>query len=132
MFIVMFYPIKWISKIIYIPRQRLYPVIIMICVVGAYAAKNGRMFDVWTLLGFGDVGYLFHKIHMPSTCFLIGYILGKDAENYFIQAVSASKGSLLVFFTRPIGWIIWVMIIASIVYAVMDAKKTKKRNAEKK
>ncbi len=127
MFLCMFYPIKWISKIIYIPRQRLYPVIIMICVVGAYAAKNGRMFDVWSLLFAGVVGYLFGKIRIPKTCFLIGFILGKDLENYFIQAVSASKGSLLVFFSRPIGWVIWVLIIASIVYAVMDDRKQKAR-----
>ncbi len=129
MFLCMFYPIKWISKIIYIPRQRLYPVIIMICTVGAYAAKNGRMFDVWTLLAFGVVGYIFGKIHLPKTCFLIGFILGKDLENYFIQSVSASKGSLLVFFSRPIGWFIWLLIVASVWYAIHDARKQKKAKA---
>lgn len=132
MFLCMFYPIKWISKIIYIPRQRLYPVIIMICIVGAYAAKNGRMFDVWTLLIAGVIGYLFGKIHLPKTCFLIGFILGKDLENYFIQSVSAAHGSLLVFFTRPIGWIIWVMIIVSVVYAILDDRKQKARKAASK
>ena len=127
MFICMFYPIKWISKIIYIPRQRLYPVIIMICIVGAYAAKNGRLFDVWTLLAFGVVGYIMNKIKLPNSCFLIGFILGKDLENYFIQSINASKGSLSVFFTRPIGWVIWLLIIGSIVYAVYDNKKSKKK-----
>lgn len=127
MFICMFYPIKWISKIIYIPRQRLYPVIIMICIVGAYATKNGRIFDVWTLLAFGVVGYIFGKVKIPASCFLIGFILGKDLENYFIQSISASKGSLAVFFTRPIGWVIWILIIASIVYAVVDNHKSKKQ-----
>lgn len=127
MFVCMFYPIKWISKIIYIPRQRLYPVIIMICIVGAYATKNGRIFDVWTLLVFGVVGYLFGKIKIPASCFLIGFILGKDLENYFIQSISAAKGSLLVFFSRPIGWVIWVMIAASIAYALWDNAKDKKK-----
>lgn len=125
-FLCMFYPIKWISKIIYIPRQRLYPVIIMICIVGAYATMNGRIFDVWTLLGFGIVGYIFSKIKIPASCFLIGFILGKDLENYFIQSISASGGSLSVFFTRPIGWVIWLLIIISVVYAVMDDRKSKK------
>ncbi len=129
MFIVMFYPIKWISKIIYIPRQRLYPIIIMICVVGAYATKNGRMFDAWTLLGFGVVGYIFGKIKIPASCFLIGFILGKDLENYFIQAISASSGSLMVFFSRPIGLFIWLLIIASVAYAIWDDRKTKKKAA---
>lgn len=125
MFLCMFYPIKWISKIIYIPRQRLYPVIIMICIVGAYATKNGRIFDVWALLIFGVVGYIFGKIKIPASCYLIGFILGKDLENYFIQAISASKGSLSVFFTRPIGLFIWLLILASIAYAIYDNRKAK-------
>ena len=127
MFICMFYPIKWISKIIYIPRQRMYPVIIMICIVGAYATKNGRIFDVWALLIFGIVGYIFGKIKIPASCYLIGFILGKDLENYFIQSVSASNGSLGVFFSRPIGLFIWVLIIISIAYAIYDDRNTKKK-----
>ena len=127
MFICMFYPIKWISKIIYIPRQRMYPVIIMICVVGAYATKNGRIFDVWALLIFGVVGYIFGKIKIPASCYLIGFILGKDLENYFIQAVSAANGSLGVFFSRPIGLFIWLLIIISIAYAIYDDRNTKKK-----
>lgn len=55
-------------------------------------------------------------------------ILGKDLENYFIQAVSASKGSLLVFFSRPIGLFIWLMIIASIAYALYDDRKAKQKS----
>ena len=131
MFICMFYPIKWISKIIYIPRQRMYPVIIMICIVGAYATKNGRIFDVWALLIFGVVGYIFGKIKIPASCYLIGFILGKDLENYFIQAVSAANGSLGVFFSRPIGLFIWVLIIISIAYAIYDDRNTKKKEAAK-
>ena len=127
MFVCMFYPIKWISKIIYIPRQRLYPIIIMICIVGAYATKNGRIFDVWALLIFGVVGYIFGKIKIPASCFLIGFILGKDLENYFIQAVSAANGSLTVFFKRPIGLFIWLLIIVSVVYAIYDDRKSKKK-----
>ena len=132
MFICMFYPIKWISKIIYIPRQRMYPVIIMICIVGAYATKNGRIFVVWALLIFGVVGYIFGKIKIPASCDLIGFILGKDLENYFIQAVSAANGSLGVFFSRPIGLFIWVLIIISIAYAIYDDRNTKKKEAAKK
>ena len=132
MFICMFYPIKWISKIIYIPRQRMYPVIIMICIVGAYATKNGRIFDVWALLIFGVIGYIFGKIKIPASCYLIGFILGKDLENYFIQSVSAANGSLGVFFSRPIGLFIWVLIIVSIAYAIYDDRNTKKKEAAKK
>lgn len=134
MFVCMFYPIKWISKIIYIPRQRLYPVIIMICIVGAYATKNGRIFDVWTLLAFGIVGYIFGKLKVPASCFLIGFILGGDLEKYFIDALNGAtpKGSLAVFFTKPIGLFIWLLIIISIAYAIYDDRKDKKRKAAAK
>lgn len=130
MFLCMFYPIKWISKIIYIPRQRLYPVIIMICVVGAYATNNGRIFDVWALLLFGVVGYLFDKIKLSPSCFLIGFILGVELENYFIQAISSAGGSLTVFFTRPLGWAIWVLIFLSIAYAIYDNRKSSQAAAK--
>ena len=117
------------SSDLYIPRQRMYPIIIMICIVGAYATKNGRIFDVWALLIFGVVGYIFGKIKIPASCYLIGFILGKDLENYFIQAISASNGSLSVFFKRPIGLFIWLLIIASVAYAIYDDRKSKKAAA---
>lgn len=125
MYLVMFFPIKLISKIIFIPQERLYPVVLMMCALGAYATLNGRMFDVWGLLLFGIIGYLLKKFNFPSSCFLIGFILGRDLENYFIQAISAKSGSLAVFFTRPMSWVIWALIFVSILYAVLDNRKSK-------
>ena len=73
------------------------------------------------------IGYIFGKIKIPASCYLIGFILGKDLENYFIQSVSASNGSLGVFFSRPIGLFIWLLIIISIAYAIYDDRNTKKK-----
>ena len=131
MYMIMFFPIKLLAKIILIPQERLYPVVLMMCTVGAYATMNGRMFDVWCMLLFGIIGYLLKKLKFPTTCFLIGFILGGDLEDYFIQAVTAYDGRLTGFFVRPIGWVIWVMILASIIYAVMDNRKDKKKAAAK-
>lgn len=129
MYLVMFFPIKLISKIIFVPQERLYPVVLMMCVVGSYATLNGRMFDVWCLLLFGVVGYLLKKLHFPGTCFLIGFILGGDLEDYFIQSITAYNGYLTGFFTRPMGWIIWGLIFISVFYAVMDNRKSKKQDS---
>lgn len=127
MFVTMFYPIKHIAKVIQLPKNRIYPVIILMCVVGAYAIRNGNMFDVWTLLLFGIVGYFFAKLNIPTASFLIGFILGGDLEKYFVDSIKGSGGSLLCFFQRPIGWVIWLMIFASIAYAVYDNHKFKKQ-----
>lgn len=126
MFLVMFYPIKYLAKIINIPKNRLYPVVILMCVVGAYAIRNGNIFDVWTLLIFGMVGFVFDKLKIPTAPFLIGFILGDDLEKYFIDVLKSSQGSFAAFFNRPIGWVIWVLIFISLAYAYFDNKKAKK------
>ena len=130
MFAVMFFPIKLISRIIYIPKQRMYPIILLMCVVGAYAANYGVMFDVWSLIVFAVVGYLFVKLKLPATPFLIGFILGGDLERYFVDALKGSGGDLTVFFTRgPICWVLWLFILASVAYAVVQERKDKLKKA---
>ncbi len=126
MFAVMFYPIKWIAKIINIKSSRLWPVIVMMCIIGAYTSRSGNMFDVWSLLFFGLLAYVFVKIKLPATPFLIGFILGGDLEKYFIDSLNGNSGNLLCFFQRPIGLVIWVLIIGSLAYAFYDNKKGKK------
>ncbi|WP_312653807.1 tripartite tricarboxylate transporter permease [Proteiniclasticum sp.] len=123
MFIVMFYPIKYIANIIKIPKYRLYPAIILLCVVGALSTRNGNMVDVMTLILFGLVGYVFTKMKVPVTTFLIGFILGRDLEKYFVDSLKGSAGSLSVFFSRPIGNFIWVLILISLAYAYYDNRK---------
>lgn len=125
MFVVMFYPIKYMAKIIALPKHRIYPIVLLLCVVGAYSASNGSMFDVWAMLGFGVLGYLFIKIKLPVVPFLIGFILGDDLEKYFVDSIKGSGGSLSAFFTRPMGWVIWALIIASVAYAIHDERKSK-------
>lgn len=128
MFVVMFFPIKLIANIVRIPRQRLYPIIILMCIVGAYAGNYGVMFDVWSLIIFGIVGYLFIKLNLPATPFLIGFILGSDLEKYFMDALKGNGGDLSIFFTRgPICWTLWLMIVASIAFAVYQSNVDKKK-----
>lgn len=125
MFMVMFFPIKHIAKIVKVPDARLYPVVVIMCVVGAYCIRSGNMFDVWCLLAFGVLAYFFGKIGLPSAPFLIGFILGSDLEYYFVKAVS-SKGTLACFFQSPIGWFIWALVIISVGYSIYDNKKGKR------
>ncbi|WP_204348894.1 tripartite tricarboxylate transporter permease, partial [Serratia marcescens] len=46
MFAIMFFAIKYIAKVVMVPKYLLYPSIMMMCVVGAYAINYGVMFDV--------------------------------------------------------------------------------------
>lgn len=131
MFAVMFGPIKFLANIIKVPMKKLYPAVVIMCVVGAFSTRNGNMVDVITLIAFGIVGYLFSKIGLPATTFLIGFILGKDLEKYFIDSLKGSGGDLLIFFQRPIGLGIWALILTFLIYAFYDNRKHHKQMAAK-
>lgn len=125
MFLVMFFPVKLISQIVKVRSARMYPIILLMCVVGAYATRSGVMFDVWCLLIFGIVGYLMGKVGLSTAPFLIGFILGKDLEKYFIEAVKGNHYDLSVFFStqRPIALVIWALIIIFLGYSIWDNAK---------
>ncbi len=127
MFIVMFYPIKHVVKIINFPKTRIYPVIILLCTVGAYATQNGNMFDVWAMFAFGLFGFVLAKFGISIPSFLIGFILGGDLEQYFVDSIKGSGGSLSVFFARPIGNVIWVLILISLGYAFWDEWRSSRK-----
>ncbi|QEM80970.1 tripartite tricarboxylate transporter permease [Halomonas binhaiensis] len=131
MFFLMFFAIKHIAKVVLVPKYILYPLIVMMCVVGAYAINYGIMFDVWTLLIFGVVGYLVQKIGLEVAPLIIGFILGGSAEVYFVKSLE-SFGTYSIFFTKsPIAMVLWGLIAASVIFAiVMECKKRAQHRLE--
>lgn len=131
MFLMMFLAIKYMAKLVYVPKQIIYPIIIVMCVVGAYAINNGVLFDVWTLVLFGILGFIFTKIGIQVAPFLIGFILGKDLEKYFIDSLKGSGGDLTVFFTKgPIALLLWGLILVSVIYSIVQTKKSRRMDNE--
>jgi putative tricarboxylic transport membrane protein len=114
MFLMMFYAIRYVALIVTIPKHILFPVILMMCVIGAYTINYGIMFDVWTLLIFGLFGWLALKIRLEIAPFIIGFILGPAAEVYFVKSLE-SFGDLTIFFTKSwIAVLLWILICGSI------------------
>jgi len=125
MFALMFFAIKYIARVVMVPKYILFPIIMMMCVVGAYAINYGVMFDVWTLLLFGVGGYLATKVGIEVAPLVIGFILGGQAEVYFVKSLE-SFGTLTIFFTKsPIAVVLWVLIAVSVGFSVYQAVKTK-------
>ncbi|WP_138470657.1 tripartite tricarboxylate transporter permease [Poseidonocella sp. HB161398] len=114
MFGLMYFAIRYFAMVVTIPKHILFPVILMMCVIGAYTINYGIMFDVWTLLIFGVFGWLMTKIRLEVAPFIIGFILGPSAEVYFVKTLE-SFGDLTIFFTK--SWIavfLWVLIALSV------------------
>jgi putative tricarboxylic transport membrane protein len=75
---------------------------VAVCAVGAYSV-NSRMIDVWYMLIFGVIGYVFKKLDYPLAPLVLALVLGDLAENALRQSLIMSRGSLLILFERPIS-----------------------------
>src|SRR6266571_4566784 len=95
------------AAILRVPFAILTPLIVSVCAVGAYSV-NGRMIDVWYMLIFGVIGYVFKKLDYPLAPLVLALVLGDLAENALRQSLIMSQGSLASFFTRPIACVITV------------------------
>ena len=93
---------KVFIKVLDVPKAILLPLIFVVCIIGAYGANN-RLFDIWTVLIFGIVGYLLQMFKFPVAPILLGFILGPVLEENLRRGLMYSKGSLAPFFTNPIS-----------------------------
>ena len=93
--------VPFFAAILRIPFAILTPLIIVVCAIGAYAVHNS-MLDVWYMLIFGVIGYVFKKLDYPLAPLVLALVLGDMAESALRQSLIMSQGSLAIFFNRPI------------------------------
>ncbi|RBA23241.1 tripartite tricarboxylate transporter permease [Herminiimonas fonticola] len=87
------------ASILRIPFSIIAPVIVVICAIGAYTVGNA-MFDIWLMLVFGAVGYVFKKLDYPLAPLVLALVLGRNAEDSFRQAMLSSQGDVSVMFSN--------------------------------
>ena len=87
------------ASILRIPFSIIAPVILVVCAVGAYTVGNAS-FDVWLMLIFGVVGYVFKKLDYPMAPMVLALVLGDRAEDSFRQSMLMSGGGLDIFFSN--------------------------------
>jgi len=94
--------VPFFAAILRIPFAILTPLIIVVCAIGSYAVHN-NMIDIWYMLIFGVIGYVFKKLDYPLAPLVLALVLGDLAENALRQSLIMSQGSLAIFVTRPIA-----------------------------
>lgn len=109
-----------------IPRILLNVILVVLCVVGGLATNN-VIFDVWVMMAFALIGYLLMKFDFPMTPVLIGLILGGMAEYNFRNAMTISRGSFSIFFTKPISLIFFVLTVLAIVLPLVMSYRNEKK-----
>lgn len=119
-----FYGMRIFVKLLGIPKNILLPVILVLCVVGAFGLGS-RVFDVWTILIFGLVGYGFVKFGVPQAPFIIGFILGPMAETNLRRGLMLSDNNFMEFLTQPISGSFIALAALSIVWHLVQNLRSK-------
>jgi putative tricarboxylic transport membrane protein len=93
----------WV-QILKIPYRILFPLILLFCLIGAYSLKTSH-FDIFVMIIFGVLGYLFRKFEFEGAPLILAFVLGPIFEVNFRQSLLLSKGNLSIFFSSPIALI---------------------------
>jgi putative tricarboxylic transport membrane protein len=117
---------RFFVKVLNIPKQILLPVVMVLCMVGAFALNN-RIFDVWCVLIFGVLGYLLDKVKIPLPPVVMGFILGPIVELNLRRGLMASAGSFLPLVTRPISLTFLLVAAVSLAFTVRKNLKGKQK-----
>jgi putative tricarboxylic transport membrane protein len=114
-------------RIVRVPKSILIPVILVLCVIGAYALNN-TMDNVYALLLFGVLGYALVKLGLPLAPLILGVILGDQIEVNLVRALMTDSDPWL-FLTRPISGAMLLLSAASAAVAVWQHRRQHARAA---
>jgi putative tricarboxylic transport membrane protein len=125
--------ILWVAaramlRITSVPKSILIPVVLVLCVVGAYALNN-TIGNVHILLLWGVIGYLMVKGGLPLAPLILGLILGDQIEINFIRAIQTDANPWL-FLTRPISGVLLGLAAVSVAYALWQHRRQAQRASE--
>ncbi|MCC7218842.1 MAG: tripartite tricarboxylate transporter permease, partial [Burkholderiales bacterium] len=104
--------IKAAKQILKVPRNVLMPVILLFCIVGAFAINN-TPFDIGVMLVAGVAAYVLERNGFPVAPAILGVVLGGMLEENFVTSMIKSDGNLLAFFSRPVAATLGVLTLAA-------------------
>ena len=103
--------IKAGGYVVRVPRRILLPIILLFCIVGAYAI-NSSYFDIAVMLAMGLLGFLLERRKIPLGPVVLGIILGGPLEERFVQALSAYDNVFSALFGRPLAAGLGILCLA--------------------
>ncbi|MBT9371690.1 tripartite tricarboxylate transporter permease [Rhizobium sp. CSW-27] len=106
--------IRIFTKIIECPKAVLFPLILLLSVVGAYSINNS-VTDVWWMLGFGVFGYFMKLYGYQVAPVILGIILSRLMDDNWRRAIISERDSLgdfaLGILTSPLSATLLAIIV---------------------
>src|SRR5690348_13862048 len=113
-----YFAIKPLIRVLQLPEAVTSAFVALFCFVGAYSARNS-LTDLWMIVIFGIVGYLFERFRFPIAPMVLGCILGPIAETSFMTSMIAYQNDWTIFFTRPISGTVMALTALALLYPAM-------------
>ena len=111
------------AAILRVPFSIIAPIIVVICAIGAFTVHNA-MLDIWFMLMFGVIGYVFKKLDYPMAPMVLALVLGDRAEDSFRQSMLISQGSMDVFFSNGLVGSVMTLSLVMLFWPVLSKLKT--------
>jgi len=108
------------AAILRIPFSIIAPAILVVCAIGAFTVHNAQ-FDIWLMLIFGIIGYVFKKLDYPLAPLVLALVLGDRAEDAFRQSMLASKGGLGIFWSNGLVGTIMTLALLGLAWSFVGA-----------
>ena len=113
------------ASLLRIPYSLVYPAILIVCIVGAYAVASG-LFEVGLMLFFAICGYFMKKGGVPAAPMLMALIMGPMMEKNLYQALNLAHGDITIFIRRPIAaTLLGIIVVMSIIAASKRVKRAR-------
>ena len=121
--------IRVFIRVLTVPKYFLLPIIMVLCAIGAFGNSN-RIFDVYSIMGFGLVGYGMIKAKIPTVPVIMGIILGPIFEMNF-RRVAQLQGSGETLLSHPIAAVLTAVAVAALIFSfIMNRREAKKLAAQ--
>ncbi len=129
MFAMMTVSVGWVSRLMYLSRTYLLPVVIVFCVIGSFALNN-TMFDVWVMLVFGVIGFAMERARYPLGPFVIGFVLAPLGEAKLRSGLMMTAGSVEPMFTRPLSAIFLAVAVVLLAWPFWSEWRQRRKGTE--
>lgn len=103
--------IRAARHIVEVPREMLSPVILLFCIVGAFAI-NASLMGVMVMLVLGLVAWLMEENDIPVAPAILGLVLGRMLEENFLVSMLKARGDLSGLFDRPLAALLGTLTLA--------------------
>lgn len=113
-------------KILSIPPKYLMPIVTLVAVVGIYSISHSEM-DLYMMIGFGVLGFIFRKIDIPLVPVVLGTLLGPAMEVNLRNSMNLSAGDVSILWSSPIAITIWGLAILGLLTPVIIGPFLRKR-----